>query len=164
MVKSPLIKPIATAVALLTAILLATAAYAGVTTIVGIKNYSDEGAYIRSTEKSSGTWIPAGQSSWADINIPWACYPGTGRYGFEEHHIWIEHPRGHIRWVLWQCEHSDGDWVRYNQGTDWVRLGPRISRVDGNRFLIINSDGSLEMTITRALKGRKAKRKAAPAQ
>jgi len=47
-----------------------------------------------------GTWIPAGESSWTDIKVPWARYAGTGWYGFEEHHIWIEHPRGTIKYVI----------------------------------------------------------------
>ena len=72
---------------------------------------------------SFGTWIPAGQSSWTDIKVRWARYAGRGPLGFEEHHIWIERPRGTIEYVIWQGEEDDGDWVRYNEGTEWKQVG-----------------------------------------
>jgi len=106
-----------------------------------------------------GTWIPAGESSWTDIKVPWARYAGTGWYGFEEHHIWIEHPRGTIKYVIWQGDETDGDWVRYNEGTEWKLHRNRLSRVNGNRTLTMARDGSLEMDIVRGLKGQKTKHK-----
>jgi hypothetical protein len=159
MTNKPWIKLLAAIILFVTASSLTTAAYAGFVTITGMRNFSDQGYYIRSTQMDHGTWVAAGDSSWADIQVPWARNPEE----FEGHHIWIEHPRGVIRYVIWQSDEGDGDWVRYNVGTEWKRGGAHLFRVQGlwqNVFLIVRADGTLEMDATRGLRGRKAKRKA----
>jgi hypothetical protein len=139
--------------------LTATEVFAGVTAIKGVQNNTPYTIRIQTTESTAGGDIPSGATAGFDIWIPWA----TNSTEFQGHHIWIEVPWGTIKWVIWQSNKDDGDWVRYNSPPYYPPASqgpgkhvPGCAYVDGNRLLEVYSD-HIKMDCIRSVKARRMK-------
>ncbi len=95
------------------------------------------------TVKADGGMVEGGNF---ETNVPWVITPSDFSFG----HVIVIEAKGspHSGWNVWQRSEGDGDKVR---ASPTVAIpGPQINGVadvNGRRYLIINMDGSITMTL-----------------
>ncbi len=124
----------------------------GVTAFKSLSNFSGQPVRIMDTENGSSRVIQANSAGGFDYWSPWC----TSQGDFSRHHIELEVPQGTVQFCIWQSADQDGDFVRFSTDRQYHGRNdgltgqpgthvPGVANVDGNRLLIVHTDGTFEV-------------------